>query len=175
MKKEKLQYFIGLGSNLEPEQNMLNMVEALFTISERVDISEIIRTDPVGLKSENYFLNTVVRIETIDDQTELKNKLNIIEGNLGRDRSNPSRKYKDRTADLDILFSLQLEETYVDKTLFDKEGTYTVNPLLTLIKYLNYKANETLVKDHFSRIQLNYNGITIGKTPVRLNQQIISK
>ncbi|MEM8525334.1 MAG: 2-amino-4-hydroxy-6-hydroxymethyldihydropteridine diphosphokinase [Bacteroidota bacterium] len=175
MEKDKQQYFIALGSNINPESNIINMIEALFELSEVVDISEIMRTEPVGLKSEKYFLNTVVRIETDKDRPDLKNALNTIEESLGRDRSNPERKYRDRTADLDILFALPLEEKFADKTLFEEEGVYIVNPLMILLKYLDYQTNMNYEVDDFPRVRLHYKNAAIGHQSVQLKQQLTSK
>lgn len=175
MKIEKRQYFIALGSNLDPENNIINMIGALFDLSDIVDISEIMRTEPVGLKSEKYFLNTVVRIEINKDRTQLKSALNAIEESLGRDRSNPERKYRDRTADLDILFSLPLDANFANKALFEHEGVYIVNPLLILLKHLNYETNKDLIADDYPRVELNYQSINIGRTAKQLTQQLVSK
>ena len=175
MKNDNLQYFIALGSNIEPEYNILKMIEALFDISQVVDISEIIRTAPVGLNSKKYFLNTVVRIKIDRDRPTLKLELNAIEERLGRDRSNPNRKYKDRTADLDILFSLPLATNFADKALFEQEGIYIVNPLLILLKSLNYQTNIDYVADDYPRVKLNYLNTIIGYTATTLKQQLSSK
>jgi len=172
MKQKKQQYFIALGSNLDPEGNIIKMVEALFKLSEIVDISEIIRTEPVGLTSENYFLNTVVRIESTKNQPELKKELNAIEGDLGRDRSDPSRKYKDRTADLDILFSLAIETRFVNKTFFGQEEIYILKPLLILLKHLEYQTMVNLIDSSHTRVELHYKNKEIGLTPVQLKQVI---
>ena len=99
-------YFISLGTNIQPEQNILKMMDALFELSPTIDASSILKTAPVGLDSNHYFLNVVVRIFYSGTASELKKQLVRVEENLGRDRSDPNSKWKDRPADLDILFSM---------------------------------------------------------------------
>ncbi|MEN0051917.1 MAG: 2-amino-4-hydroxy-6-hydroxymethyldihydropteridine diphosphokinase [Bacteroidota bacterium] len=175
MDRKKQQYFIALGSNIHPEDNIISMLNALFNITDKVDVSEIMRTEPVGLKSDKYFLNTVVRIETDKDRPTLKSTFNLIEESLGRDRSNLDRKYKDRTADLDILFSLPMEADFADKALFDQEGIYITNPLLILLKHLNYQTNMEHKVDHYPRIKLSFEDTLIGLQAVTLHPQLINK
>jgi len=99
-------YFVSLGSNIAPHQNMVRMVQALLEISAEIDISRVIVTAPNGIDSDRPFLNACVRLHSEFDATTLKAQFNTIEARLGRDRSDPGRSYKDRSADVDIVCAL---------------------------------------------------------------------
>lgn len=99
----RLRYTLSLGSNVQPEANMGAMLDALTTLSQRLWLSRIIRTDPVGMLSDHPFLNTAVCLDTTLAPEQLKQVLCQIEINLGRDRHDPLSKVKDRPADLDIV------------------------------------------------------------------------
>jgi 2-amino-4-hydroxy-6-hydroxymethyldihydropteridine diphosphokinase len=60
------------------------------------------------MNTHNDFLNLVIFIETDLSEPQLKEICNRIELSLGRDRTDPERKVKDRCADLDILSALSL-------------------------------------------------------------------
>lgn len=97
-------YFISIGSNIEPQDNIVRIVSELLTLFPRVLISPVIQTKPQGMESTRDFLNAVLFVETAMDAEILKTAFNDIEKRLGRNRADPKRKLKDRTADLDILF-----------------------------------------------------------------------
>jgi 2-amino-4-hydroxy-6-hydroxymethyldihydropteridine diphosphokinase len=95
--------FLGLGTNLGDREAYLN--KALELVSKSIgqisSRSEIYETEPWGFKSENSFLNMVIRIHTKLKPADLIKKIHIIEDQLGRIRD--SRKYASRTIDIDIL------------------------------------------------------------------------
>ncbi len=105
--------YLLLGSNIDPEKNILLALEYLnrnFTILE---VSNTWQTKPVG-SSANDFLNTAVKLETKLDAYTLKEKcLCHIEEVLGRVRQ--SDKNAPRTIDLDIVI---FNGEIVDDTLF---------------------------------------------------------
>jgi 2-amino-4-hydroxy-6-hydroxymethyldihydropteridine diphosphokinase len=94
--------YIGIGSNLEPEQNIL---QALTQLSRHVVITELstfYRTKPFDRPDQPLFYNGVVRIDTGIGPRDLKNRvLKKIEKELGRRRT--ADKSASRTIDLDIL------------------------------------------------------------------------
>jgi len=96
-------FLVGVGSNIAPERNVPSMLERLVRRFGDLRISSVRRTEPQGIESGNAFLNLVIHLETDMNEGELKNWLNALEEELGRDRSNPDKKRLDRTADLDLL------------------------------------------------------------------------
>jgi 2-amino-4-hydroxy-6-hydroxymethyldihydropteridine diphosphokinase len=95
--------FLGLGSNLgDREAYLIRALELIDIkigrISSRSDIYE---TEPWGFKSENNFLNMVIKAHTKRKPHDLIKKIRLIEDQLGRIRDNTH--YISRTIDIDIL------------------------------------------------------------------------
>lgn len=120
--------YVSLGSNIDPAENFERMVASLLTVSNRVDLSRVITTTPVGFISDRVFYNACARLHTEMDLQALKQRFNEIELMLGRDRTDPTRKRKDRPADLDILFALPAGAGQVGAALLPPEPY--VRPLL---------------------------------------------
>ncbi len=95
--------FLGLGSNLsDKEHNLKSAVEKIQEfIGPIIRVSSIYETEPWGFKSENYFLNMVVEVETSLKPSGLLGRLLTIESLLGRLRE--GKKYQSRIIDIDIL------------------------------------------------------------------------
>jgi 2-amino-4-hydroxy-6-hydroxymethyldihydropteridine diphosphokinase len=108
MIKERSGFLLGIGSNIEPHTNIQAIISALSHRFEHIHLSRVLSIPPIGMNSHRDFLNVVVFIETDLNQQEVKTYCNDIEAALGRDRSDPNRKTKDRTADLDILTEMRL-------------------------------------------------------------------
>jgi 2-amino-4-hydroxy-6-hydroxymethyldihydropteridine diphosphokinase len=92
---------IGIGSNIGPEENILSAINKLGEFATVVKVSELVRTEPIGIRNQPDFLNGAVKITTSLSKEDLVNVLKEIENRLGRDRSLP--KYGPRTIDLDII------------------------------------------------------------------------
>ena len=95
------QVIIGIGSNIDADKNIAQMLEILRSKVEVIRISPMIRTKPVGIKEQPDYTNGAVKIETEKDRPSLNKMLKEIEDQLGRDRSGP--KFGPRTMDLDIV------------------------------------------------------------------------
>lgn len=92
---------IGIGSNLNAEENIQKMLKILGGEVEVVKVSSFLQTTPIGIVDQPDFTNGAVKIETEYSKQELKKQLKSIEDKLGRDRSGP--KFGPRTMDLDIV------------------------------------------------------------------------
>jgi 2-amino-4-hydroxy-6-hydroxymethyldihydropteridine diphosphokinase len=94
--------FIGVGSNIGPEQNILDALRRLGQFSRLASISTFYRTPAIGRPEEPDFYNGVVAIDTDLPPITLKcTTLRGIETALSRHRS--ADKYAARTIDLDLL------------------------------------------------------------------------
>lgn len=159
-------YLLGIGSNIEPQTNIAKIIQLLLRHFPRLSLSRVLKIPPIGMNSRRDFLNVVVFIETEMVETELKTICNDIEITLGRDRRDPARKTKDRTADLDIL----------TKAIFPDDGNrmvssitdeYFLYPLLEEINaylshhdYSSQQAGETITVDD----------LTFGQTATTINR-----
>jgi 2-amino-4-hydroxy-6-hydroxymethyldihydropteridine diphosphokinase len=161
-------YFVGLGSNVNPDINVTVMLQELFNLSEKVDVSRIIETHPVGFESDNNFLNLSVRIKTEENAYQLKERFNAIETKLGRDRTDINKKLKDRVADLDILFELNEQERVVKESLLPSEP-YIRPTLVELIHFLGFECHVPtgLLQEG---VGITIDNVLIGKKPVTLCQ-----
>lgn len=92
---------IGIGSNINPEVNILKMLKILGKKVKIIKVSSFIQTKPIGIARQPDFTNGAVKIETRLSQEELKSLLISVEDELGRDRQ--SSKFGPRTIDLDIV------------------------------------------------------------------------
>jgi 2-amino-4-hydroxy-6-hydroxymethyldihydropteridine diphosphokinase len=100
--------FISLGSNIEPERNLVEAVRRLATLCRLLALSPVYETLPVGTVEQPNFLNAAALVETLLSPIELKGQvLQVIEAELGRVRT--ADKNAPRTIDLDIsLFNDQV-------------------------------------------------------------------
>ena len=97
--------YIGAGSNIG--NKFLNCKQGIDALIKSGEItlkaqSRFYRTEPVGFKDQDWFINVVVKIETNLDPFQLLNELKSIERDAGRVH-NPI-KFGPRILDLDIIF-----------------------------------------------------------------------
>jgi dihydroneopterin aldolase/2-amino-4-hydroxy-6-hydroxymethyldihydropteridine diphosphokinase len=94
--------FIGVGSNINPAENVRKAILLLSKDEHISGISTVYETLPEGGLYQPRYYNCVVEIETKTPAEELKHKvLRKIEKDLGRKRSKD--KYASRTIDLDLI------------------------------------------------------------------------
>jgi 2-amino-4-hydroxy-6-hydroxymethyldihydropteridine diphosphokinase len=94
--------FIGVGSNIAPEENIREALRRLAQSLRLVSISTFYREPAIGRPEDPDFYNGVVAIDTDLPPAKLKwTVLRPIEAALGRSRS--TDKYAARTIDLDLL------------------------------------------------------------------------
>lgn len=92
---------IGIGSNINADENISRMLEELGKRVKVVKVSGFDKTKPIGIKNQPDFTNGAVKINTSLNREELTILLKDIEDLLGRNRSAP--KFGPRTIDLDII------------------------------------------------------------------------
>ncbi len=91
--------YLGLGSNLGDREQYLR--DALEAVDERVDVSSVYETDPVGgPDGQGPFLNIVVALETEKSPRELLEMCQRLEAAAGRVRD---ERWGPRTLDVDVL------------------------------------------------------------------------
>ena len=92
---------IGIGSNIEAEYHipqMLKLLDAHFSV---VKVSSMIQTKAIGLSGQPDYTNGAVRILTEMEMEDLAAFLKQLEDQMGRDRTQP--KFGPRNIDLDIM------------------------------------------------------------------------
>lgn len=93
-------FFLSLGSNLQPEQNIRGCLDALSHCFGAMQVSSAYHAQAVGFQGAS-FINLVVRLESEWSVGDMQRWLKALEDQYGRDRLAP--KYADRTLDVDIL------------------------------------------------------------------------
>lgn len=100
MSDRRFSVYLGLGSNVQPEQNIAAGIAALEATMGEIQLSPAYRTRSVGFDGED-FINLAAHCSTDMQPLELKAWLNDLENQHGRARDVP--KFSDRTLDIDIL------------------------------------------------------------------------
>lgn len=114
-------FYLSLGSNIEPEKSSFEMLCRLCKTFGVLGVFPFRYTEPVSISTASRFVNGLVVLHYEAPAASLKAKLEGIEITMGRDRSDPQRSNKDRTADLDILASSE----HLDLRCFsDAEESY---------------------------------------------------
>lgn len=93
--------FLGVGSNIRPEENVPAALELLSWEMDITGISTFYRTPPLGNPSDPSFINGVLEVRTTLSEEGVLEVLTRIEDLLGRVRG--ADKYAPRTMDLDLL------------------------------------------------------------------------
>ncbi len=103
--------FIGLGSNLgDSLRVVLEGWEALGRVQGVYleQLSHPYRTEPVGMASDNWFINAAGEVRTELSPGELLASLHSVEEQFGRRRDPAATGYQDRILDFDLLLYEQL-------------------------------------------------------------------
>lgn len=165
--------FVGLGSNIEPHANVRRMLDYLLRLAPELDLSPIAVTAPVGIQGGGQvFLNLAVRLRTASASAEVKEYFNTVEVALGRDRTDPGRKQRDRPADLDILFALPVAAAVVPASIDLPTETYLRPQLDALLTYVGVgPAGATDPMASLTTVALDFHGTTVGPTCVTLRRR----
>jgi len=93
--------YLNLGSNIQPEINLVQAIKLLHAYGEVQKVSNAWESKSVGAEGPNY-LNACVLFKCLFVQVELKERIiRPIEAQLGRKRS--ENKFAPRTIDIDIV------------------------------------------------------------------------
>lgn len=102
MSARRTEVILGLGSNLDPEANLVLAVVRLARALEVLAVSAVYESDPVGAPGTPRFLNAALLTRTEDTAARLKHGLlRPLEAELGRRRSTDPNA--PREIDIDIL------------------------------------------------------------------------
>jgi len=113
---KKHECIIGIGSNIDPEQNIAAALFFLRQEQELVSVSSLVKTSPIGIPDQPDFLNGAAKILTMMEIDDFKSYLIDIEDRLKRDRTTP--KFGPRTIDLDIVI---WEDEIIDPDYYSRD------------------------------------------------------
>ena len=160
-------FLMGIGSNIKPHENLVAIIDQLLEHFPRITLSRVLMLPPIGMNSQHDFLNVVVFIETEITEDKLKDICNAIEVNLGRDRTDPTRKTKDRTADLDILTAAHFPKDS-DRASHTITDEYFLYPLLDEIATYISGKHISLEQEGVSLMSMN---LAFGQTATTIYRQ----
>lgn len=125
----KMFYLCSIGSNLDPHRHVSQAIGEILDRFGCLQLSSVIQTKPVGIKSRHDFLNCLFITECTLTLQHLKTFFVAMELAHGRDRSNPDCKILDRPLDIDILasnkendFSATQVDVYLNELLAELHG-----------------------------------------------------
>jgi 2-amino-4-hydroxy-6-hydroxymethyldihydropteridine diphosphokinase len=107
---------IGIGSNIDAEGNIPEMLRLLANDVEIIQVSKMVQTKPIGIIEQDDYTNGAARIWTEMDLKTLTLYLKKLEDRMGRDRN--QKKFGPRNIDLDILI---WNNTIIDPDYFTRE------------------------------------------------------
>jgi len=175
MTQTRTGFLLGIGSNINPDENLSQIIALLFEHFPVFHLSRILRIPPIGMNSHRDFLNTVVFIETEMAENDLKQICNNIEIKLGRDREDPARKMKDRPADLDILTAATFPDDK-ERSAANITDEYFIYPLIDeLFAYLSgseYSAQQQGVTLEIGALSFGQTATTIHRDTGTRNKRV---
>ncbi|MBT8110459.1 MAG: 2-amino-4-hydroxy-6-hydroxymethyldihydropteridine diphosphokinase [Gammaproteobacteria bacterium] len=92
--------YLGLGSNIRPEENLSLAVRELRRCYGDLDVSSVYRGAAIGFEGDD-FLNLVVRLRSEQTPVEICREIERLHDLAGRDRGNG--KWSSRPLDIDLL------------------------------------------------------------------------
>lgn len=100
-----MKLFVSLGSNIGDKQQNIERAIALIDdkIGSVVKKSSFYTTEPVGFKSDNYFINAAIEVKTNLPIYRILKITQKIERLMGRTQKSSKGVYHDRVIDIDIL------------------------------------------------------------------------
>lgn len=93
--------YLNLGSNIQPEINLVRAIQILAEYGEVRQVSSAWESRSVGAPAPNYLNACVLFLSPLNKDDLKENVIRPIEARLGRERS--ENKYIPRTMDIDII------------------------------------------------------------------------
>jgi len=109
---------VGMGSNIDAENNLLQAASALRAEFGHVTFSSVYRSPAIGMEGDD-FLNACCVFDSVLEQAEIRRCMKALEDAQGRDRTRGS--WKPRTIDLDVLM---YDGEVIDEELYQYAHAY---------------------------------------------------
>ncbi len=141
--------YVGLGSNIEPEQNLHLGVSELRNRYGELQISVVYRSKPLGFDGDD-FLNLVVAFESDVSPADICETIEVIHNLSGRDRN--CGKWESRPLDIDLLLynDLVLDEPPVRVPRRDVlEYSFVLRPMAELAPNLRHPVTGRTMLEHW--------------------------
>ena len=142
--------YLGLGSNIAPEENLALGVRELEYAYGDLRLSNVYQSAAVGFDGPD-FLNLVVGLESNDSPRSINERIESIHDKAGRDRG--SDRYASRPLDIDLLL--------YDDLIVDEEGLrlprsdvleygFVLRPLAEVAPTLRHPESGRTMAEHWA-------------------------
>ena len=141
--------YLGLGSNIDPEDNLHLGVAELRRRYGDIELSAVYRSRAVGFDGDD-FLNLVARFESEESPLSICEEIEVIHNLAGRDRS--GGKWEARSLDIDLLLynDMVVDEHPVRVPRDDiLEYSFVLRPLAELAPELVHPVTGKTMLDHW--------------------------
>ena len=140
---------LSLCSNVDPERNLADALDALRERFGAVDVSSTYRSAAVGFEGA-AFLNNAVAFDCDIDRKTLRGWLHALEDASGRNRSLP--RYADRTLDLDIALWCENDTCTSDLSQEEFERAHVLAPLADVAPELRDPCTGATLRERWRQL-----------------------
>ena len=141
--------YVGLGSNIDPEDNLHLGVRELRARYGELNLSAVYRSRSIGFDGED-FLNLVASFETDSSPGAVYKEIELIHTLAGRDRNDG--KWASRSLDIDLLLydDLVVDEKPLHIPRDDVlEYSFVLRPLAELAPELRHPVTGMTMREHW--------------------------
>jgi 2-amino-4-hydroxy-6-hydroxymethyldihydropteridine diphosphokinase len=141
--------YLGLGSNVDPEENLRLGVNELRRRYGDLVISSTYQNAAVGLEGDDFW-NLVVGFESDDGPASIHDEIEVIHGLAGRQRG--ADRYSSRPLDIDLLLygNLVVDEPTLRLPRSDVLAySFVLRPLAELAPDLNHPGTGRTLAEHW--------------------------
>lgn len=166
MNRESIRSYIGIGSNLGNKlMNCNHAIEEINSINgcSVKNHSPWFRTSPVGMDTDEWFINGVAEVDTTLSPEELMNSLLEIEKGMGRVRG---KKWEPRIIDLDILIygdSIINEPDLIIPHPLMHKRRFVLMPLETIAPHIIHPVIGLSIREILNKLEKNKEEVTLLK------------
>jgi 2-amino-4-hydroxy-6-hydroxymethyldihydropteridine diphosphokinase len=141
--------YVGVGSNIEPERELVAGVDALEAAFGALEASSVYRSPALGFEGDD-FLNVVVRFTTSLDADAVEARLDVIE-NDGRSELNSGR-FAPRALDCDLLiYGLRIDASRRLPRDDIVRYPFVLGPLAEIAPQLRNPLDGVTIAEHWAR------------------------
>ena len=147
--REPAQVYLGLGSNIEPEENLSFAIRELRDRYGELEISPVYKSEPVGFDGDD-FLNLVVGLRATCTPQKICETIELIHNLAGRERRD--NKWEARPLDIDLLLynDWVIDEPPVRVPRCDiLQYSFVLRPLAELAPELIHPVTGRTMQEHW--------------------------